>query len=650
MPHATDRNRPRASDAVETEVAITGSPNTVNELHFDVRAAHLRLPLLGALLAMDVPVLDANAGGLLLVLGQVTSIRTENRWHEEASLKNYIKLRGRLPHLTEIGDITLGTLQTVGAYRALTREDSSVYQKVRLPIPPGSGLPLRLVNKELICGIMQGEFGYAYLGKFYGSLDVPAPVYVRHFGEFEERGSGEAYMGGIFGPSGSGKSVIAASLMALWSPNPKMGLLVLDPQSEFSSNSLARGTGFRFDFHEVLEAFSGGRFNRDRDIIALDMLRLEGAELFVQVLREKGFFKSLGVSDGKLNDVCEYVTVWLEELQESELWSEDKSWDSVSQIEIKESARARGRGTQKADGETISFKDGMIREIVAAFAVGSRGTKEKEFSESWERRSPSLSSTWDATVSLFADQTDGGEPRVSLSDVLQKTVMAGRVYILDLNPEKIAMQQRLKLYLMDFIFRRLRGLSHLMYRMKRPGNSLIVLDEAGRFIPQDTGNDALVGRVCKSLTDSVKELRKMRCGFLFITQTIAEIQKEIYRNLHFRVYGVGLGVGADADHITSREGPEAFELYRSLPDPRLSGSFSFMVAGVLVALGSSGRPMIIEGFRSDAELLTANAHLVSETRSPGSGQEPEMASAEGVQTSAGGDADLLTDIGVPPEF
>jgi hypothetical protein len=349
-----------------------------------------------------------------------------------------------------------------------------------------------------------------------------------------------------------------------------------------------------------------------------------------------------------LNDACEYVTVWLDTLREQGVWSEDKAWDAVTQIEIKESTRGGKGGARTVSAEPLSFKDGMIKEIATAFAASSRPLKEKEFSDSWDGRSSNLSSAWNATMSLFAERTDDGKTRVRLMDVLRETVMGGRIYILDLNPETIAMQQHLKLYLMEFIFRRLRQLSYVFYRSKQPGNCLIVLDEAGRFIPQDTGNDALVGRVCRGLTDSVKELRKMRCGFLFITQTIAEIQKEIYRNLHFRVYGVGLGVGADADHITSREGPEAFELYRSLPDPRLSGSFSFMVAGVLVALGSSGRPMIIEGFRSDAELLAANAHLLGGTIVKESGQQAEKVWDGDGQGLTRGDSGLLEEIGERP--
>lgn len=106
----------------------------------------------------------------------------------------------------------------------------------------------------------------------------------------------------------------------------------------------------------------------------------------------------------------------------------------------------------------------------------------------------------------------------------------------------------------------------------------------------------------------------MRCGFMFITQTITEIQKEIFRQLHFRIYGVGLGIGADADHIIGKEGQDAYDLYRSLPDPRLSGTFSFMVAGILIALGSSGRPMVIEGFSSADKLLAENLHIIPATQ------------------------------------
>jgi len=604
--HTLNGNGFYSSDQ-RVEVAIVGSPNYVTEVHFDVRDTHLQSPLLGTLLTMGVKVQSHQGREELLVLGQVSQIETQNRWHEDPSLKNYIKLHGNLPHLTEIGDTTTGTMQIVGAYREVLKNGEIVYQKTRLAVPPGSGLKVYQVDKPLIEKIMASEFGYSYLGNFYGTLDVPAPVLVRHFGGFDEMGSGEAYMGGVFGPSGSGKSVVAASLIATWAHNPQMGLLILDPQSEFSTNDFGTGTGFEFNFHEMLIRFSNGKFKPKQHIISLDQLCLEGSEMFVQVLVEKGFFKSLGVSKQKEADAAESATQLLVELEKQKLWETIMDWDKINRLDVQLNERIKS-----------SFSELFTRQIANAYAIKGREDYSTKFYESWHGPNFNLSQIWNETVQLFSPIDKQGRTRISIRKVLQDTILNGKIRILDLNPQRIQMSQRFKLYLMDFVFRKLRQISHMHYRDadKQKSNCLIVLDEAGRFIPQNPGNDDMLRRLCKVLTDSTKELRKMRCGFMFITQTLAEIQKEIFRNLHFRIYGVGLGVGSDADHIRSREGDDAFELYRALPDPRLSGTYSFMIAGVLIALGSSGRPMVIEGFPSGQALLEANAHIAHSVREP----------------------------------
>lgn len=601
----TDETQPTTSNQA---VAITGSPNSATDVSFDVRETHLHTPLLGTLLTLTVPVADQGHSEELLVLGQVASIEMKNRWHEDPALKNYIKLHGRLPHLTEIGDTTTGTLQIVGAYRRTGRDDRP-FDKTRLAVPPGSGLAIGQVDGSLISEIMRGDFGYAYLGNFYGTSNVPAPVYVRHFGDFDRQGSGEAYMGGVFGPSGSGKSVIAATLVALWSHNPSMGILILDPQSEFSENAFARGTGFNFDFHQMLTQLSGNRFDPSQHVIRLDQLQLEGTDMFVQVLQEKNFFECLGLPAQKTSDAVEYATRFLDDLEGQNLWNSTMDWGQVESIMINSTPRTRS-GQQTGQSQE-PFATVFTRETANAYAASGRAAKAQEFLTAWQTQDRNLSRIWNETVQLFRTQGTDGRPRVSINQILENTVLNGQIRILDLNPQAIAMSQRFKLYLMDFVFKRLRMISHIYYRQNRPGNALIVLDEAGRYIPQDTGEDEMLRRLCQKLTDSVKEMRKMRCGFIFITQTIAEIQKEIFRNLHFRIYGVGLGVGVDADHISAREGDDAFELYRSLPDPRLSGTFSFMVAGVVLALGSSGKPMVIEGFPSGQAVLDANGHLLN---------------------------------------
>lgn len=599
------------TNITQVAVAVTGSPNSVTDIAFDVRSTHLQSPLLGTLLSLTVPVQTSNNNTeKLLVLGQVASVEMKNRWHEDPALKNYIKLHGQLPHLTGVGDTTTGRLQIVGAYRTLKNNDDITYEKTKLAVPPGSGLDIAQVDRNVIEGIMGQDFGFAYLGNFYGTSNVPAPVYVRHFGDFNNMGSGEAYMGGVFGPSGSGKSVIAASLIALWAHNPSMGILILDPQSEFSENAFAKGTGFDFNFHKMLIETSQGRFDPQKHVIRLDQLQLEGSEMFVQVLNEKGFFDAIGLSAQKITDAMEYISRLLEDLKDQKVWSETLIWDDVQQLQV--NVTPRGRSSQQQASQE-PFSNIFTREAANAYAAGSRTAKAQEFLQSWQNQERNLKKIWDETVSLFSDKSSQGQSRIGVNQVLEDTVLRGHIRILDLNPQILSMSQRFKLYLMDFVFKRLRRISHIYYRQGKPGNALIVLDEAGRYIPQDAGDDTLLRSLCRQLTDSVKEMRKMRCGFMFITQTITEIQKEIFRNLHFRIYGVGLGVGADADHIKSREGEDAFELYRSLPDPRLSKTFSFMVGGVLLALGSSGRPMVIEGFPSGQAVLNANKHLTKKS-------------------------------------
>lgn len=597
-----DRTNDTRDSLPEIEVAVTGSPNTVTDVHFDVRDTYLHNPLLGTLITLRVPIRRENESEELVVLGQIAKIETKNRWHEDESLKNYIKLHGRLPHLTTIGDNSGGILQVIGAYREqVNAQNQRLLEKVRLSVPPGSGLSIHLVSRNTITDIMRNDFGYGYLGNFYGSQDVPAPVYIRHFGDFENHGTGEAYMGGVFGPSGSGKSVIAASLISLWASNPQMGVLILDPQSEFSENSFARGTSFNFDFHQILTQTSNRRFYSQRDIVRLDQILLEGTEIFVQILLEKGFFARMGLGPQKANEASEIIQVFLEGLKDRNLWNSSQNWEQINHLSIPN----RNDPTQ-----TTQFSVLFCQESASSYAAGSRANNTQNYITSWNQNTDRLGDIWNETVALFTP-TAQGEPRYAIDSLLQNTVLHGQIKILDLNPERINMSSRFKLYLMDFIFRKLRRLTYTHYRENNPGNCLIVLDEAGRYIPQDPGDDDMLRSLCKKLTDSVKEMRKMRCGFMFITQTVAEIQKEIFRNLHFRIYGVGLGVGVDAEHIKSREGDEAYDLYHSLPDPRLSRTYSFMVSGVLLALGSSGRPMIIEGYSSGDTLLQNNGHLLS---------------------------------------
>jgi hypothetical protein len=91
-----------------------------------------------------------------------------------------------------------------------------------------------------------------YLGRVYGSRPK-LPLWFKHFDTGPD-GAGEAYHLGIFGKTGSGKSVLAKMVLLAYAQYPKMALLVIDPQGEFAKDVQGQYSGeFQLPVREVLQ-------------------------------------------------------------------------------------------------------------------------------------------------------------------------------------------------------------------------------------------------------------------------------------------------------------------------------------------------------------------------------------------------------------
>jgi hypothetical protein len=163
-------------------------------------------------------------------------------------------------------------------------------------------------------------------------------------------------------------------------------------------------------------------------------------------------------------------------------------------------------------------------------------------------------------------------------------------------------------FLLNEILTRLRHVIHRGFNGGQQSNALVVLDEAHLFAGEHAAESADGSRTRTLLAQSVRMTGKYGVGWLFITQTLHDFDKTILRQLQVKVFGQGFKLGADREYVETELGKEGFARYCSLPDPKRTGRYTFMVTGPIVALGSLGTPLVLQGFRSSEDLIRANPH------------------------------------------
>ena len=185
-------------------IGVVGSPSDSFEVTIDIREVSAEAKLLGELVCFLVKEGERS----VLVLGQITEIRTENKWHEEPSFKSVIKRHGSLPHLSGVADNRIATI-TVQSSFALCKNNGDFPEAHKLANSPSTGQPVRRISNDVMKLLMkEHEQGLMCVGKAYDT-DVRVPFWFKHFGKPESGGAGDAYHIGVFGRTGSGKTTTA---------------------------------------------------------------------------------------------------------------------------------------------------------------------------------------------------------------------------------------------------------------------------------------------------------------------------------------------------------------------------------------------------------------------------------------------------------
>lgn len=578
------------------DIGVVGSPSTTTEFTIDLLQEASEDRLVGALVAFDA----TQNGAPITSVGQIVGIELRNRWHEDATFRNLIKRTGEIPPITSRQDTRTAQL-AIGATFKNTLNPG--YEPDLLGMVPPTGTRVVKVEQRLIdslLAIYQKQKEIFYLGNAYAN-DVRYPMWFKHFGS-GKRGAGEAYHTGIFGKTGSGKSGLAKMVLLGYARHPELGILIVDPQGEFSQELKGESVGQqRLPVKGALDVIG-----RNVEVYGIQDIQLHNWDLFEELLVDLGFTEQLGIrvlSNSRI--AADVIRTALERSRHNlnALTSKDALGIALKSVTTQQNARAIYSTPSRAS---------QLIEDVGNILNSNR------FDDIHRNR-------WMPLTNLFS----AGNGRRNLYGIVRDLSSStsnsrGRPIIsIDLSERgnrrfwSESLQQRLIKELLDNLTR----YASQDIGLRESANVLVMLDEAARLAPSGSLNSGSEAETLRStLRNAVRETRKYGIGWFFISQTLGGIDNEILQQLRTLFFGFGLALGDEFRKLREFAGGDsrAMELYQSFRDPHSAPSprlreFPFMAVGPVSPLSFSGRPMFFSAFTA-AEFLKANQLSVQQRR------------------------------------
>lgn len=563
-------------------IGTIGSPSSTSELSLDILGTAVGKKLVGELALFRF----SQDGKPHYALGQITEVQLRNIWLEDPTMRSLARQRGQVNPVSGQQDTHLGSM-TVSA---VFSDEGGRFEPSILGTVPATGTFIHLATDEILDKLLERYRGEIfYLGHVYGSTPK-LPLWFKHFGT-GPHGAGEAYHIGIFGKTGSGKSVLAKMILLAYARYPEMAIFVIDPQGEFSKDARGevRVEGFPLNLSSVLS-----RLNKEVIIRSVRDLVLDRWDLFSEILYESPFFERLSIPKGENRRIASEVLA--ERLQRARIklenLSDRSSFNHAWQILGNENVQMQ---FYRAEGSRERFK-----------TVYKEANQDEFFNNYWR-----------PVTELFRKDREGA---ISVDNLIQQTFDVNRtcrpVVVIDLSKEMAA-----GLFWNDtiqalVIKRLLDGLTYSAesaYRGNRFLNTLVILDEAHRLAPRERIENEKQESVRLSLLDAVRTTRKYGLGWMFISQTLSSLHREIVSQLRIFFFGFGLALGTEFMALKEIVGGDlnALKLYQSFRDPHsafdvASRQYAFMTIGPVSPLSFAGTPLFLTAYNTPEEFLKAN--------------------------------------------
>jgi hypothetical protein len=429
-----------------------------------------------------------------------------------------------------------------------------------------------------------------YLGHVYGSKPK-LPLWFKHFDQGPD-GAGEAYHIGVFGKTGSGKTVLAKMMLLAYARYKNMGLLVIDPQGEFAKDIKVGGaTGhFALPVGDVARQIGKQSFS-----ITVRDLILDRWELFEQILFESRFFERLTIPQGENRQLaCEVLSDKLH-----------KSGVKLGQLHNRESFNKAWSLLADEKVQKVFYR-----------TEGSRGRfasalEEADANEFFEEH-------WGPVTELFREGRQNARTvNQALTWLLNPEASVRPILVIDLSKEQakgLFWNDRIQALVIKRLLDGLTQAAEYFFKEGVSLNTLVVIDEAHRLAPRELPRDDDAAHGVRSvLVDAARTTRKYGLGWMFISQTLSSLHPEILQQLRIFFFGFGLALGQEFQSLKQLVGSSntALDLYQLFRDPHSSfdiesRQYSFMTIGPVSPLSFAGTPLFLNVFNSVDEFLSTN--------------------------------------------
>lgn len=571
------------------KIGVIGSPSSTNKLTLDILGSAANKRLVG-----ELALFSYNQDGKQnFAMGQITEIELQNIWHQDPTIRSLIRQKGSINPVSERQDTHLGKM-ALSAVFELSAKDK--FQPSVLGTIPATGTPINLVTDEILDTLLESQKEEIfYLGNVYGSRPK-LPLWFKHF-DTGSRGAGEAYHIGIFGKTGSGKSVLAKMAVVAYARHPEMGIFIIDPQGEFSKDVVTgRPTGtFKLPLKDILK----DKLKRKLEVYSVRNLTLDTYDLFEEVLFESAFFEELSMPKGENREIAARQVA-------DALKKNDKI--KISTLYKKESFDLAWGVLGNEAQQRIFYRSDTSRErFNSTYLAADKDHFYKDI--------------WLPVANLFNSTRSGAK---NISELVKAAVLPGQnrpIVIVDLSEEsvagngdeKIIWSENIQALVIKRFIDMIKVHGEIAYRQGKLMNALVVIDEAHRLAPAgDIENEQRVA-IKYSLVDAARTTRKYGLGWMFISQTLASLDKEIWGQMGVYFFGFGLSAGSEYRTLQEIVGGDstALNLYRAFRHPQSafdsdSKEYPFMTHGPVSPLSFSGTPLFLSAFTSVDEFLKEN--------------------------------------------